>query len=89
MKHGYITVTRKIEWEEQHIMEHSHELLLYENRITDQSNQFFFPEILDVSYKSSIRSYGLLYIHTVRGMYLYKVKEHPGDFIKKYHELKM
>lgn len=69
-------------------MEHHHEILLYENRIVAQSNQFLLSEVLDISYKSSLQSYGWLYIHTVKGMFPYKVKEHPAVFIEKYLELK-
>ncbi|PPA69780.1 hypothetical protein [Jeotgalibacillus proteolyticus] len=86
--HGYTIITRKIEWEEQHIIEHTHELQLFENRIVDHANQFPLAEILDISYKSSRQSYGLLYIHTIKGLFPYKVKEHPSAFIEKYLELK-
>ncbi|MBM7579039.1 hypothetical protein [Jeotgalibacillus terrae] len=75
-------ITRKIEWEEQHIIEHESFLHLYPQKLTDDSNEFYFHEILDLSYKESMRSFGLLYVHTTKGLFPYKVRENPISFIR-------
>ncbi|KIL49574.1 hypothetical protein [Jeotgalibacillus soli] len=86
--HSYIIITRQISWEEQHIIESKHEIVLYENRIADQSQLFYLNEVLDVSFKSINKGYGFLYVHTVKGLFPYKVKEDPKAFIEKYKELR-
>ncbi|TFD99750.1 hypothetical protein [Jeotgalibacillus salarius] len=79
-------ITRKIEWEEQHIIEHESYLHLYPQKLTDASNEFHLNEILDLSYKESIKSFGLLYVHTTKGLFPYKVRENPLTFIRQVEE---
>ncbi|WP_227394609.1 hypothetical protein [Jeotgalibacillus aurantiacus] len=76
-------ITRKIEWEEQKIIEHEKFLQLYDDKLSDEINDFFLHEILDLSYREGSRNFGLLYVHTTKGLYPYKVREHPASFIEK------
>lgn len=86
--HPYVSITRTIHWEEQLITEHHHQLTLYQDRLTDHTQTFTLHEILNVSYKAFNDQYGLLYVHTIKGLYPYKVKEHPKGFLTTFEQMK-
>jgi hypothetical protein len=83
-KQEYIKIERKITSLEQIDMEHKRFLSLYPDKIVSFHREFPIEEVLDISYrKIGGEGAGLLYLHTIRGVYSYTVKSSPKEFIGK------
>jgi hypothetical protein len=86
---SYITVTRSIEWNKQNYITNEQFLHLYEDKIVTDLDQFFLEEVLDMSYRSSSNSeFGFLYLHTVKGLFPFRINTRPYYFIDQYKDLK-
>jgi hypothetical protein len=85
---SYLTVTRLIKWNKQQYITNEHELYLYEEIIVTNNGQFLIEEVLDITYKPSSTEFGFLYLHTTRGVFPFRTKNTPYQFIEKYEELK-
>lgn len=78
---SYIKVERKVSSIEQHEIEHEREVTLYQDRVTTEHREFPIEEVHDMSYRQFGEKGGLLYIHTIRGVFSYTVKTSPEQFI--------
>ncbi|WP_251283248.1 hypothetical protein [Cytobacillus sp. AMY 15.2] len=86
--HPFITVTRKIDWNQQQYIEQELYLYLYEDHILSPSEKFLLDEVWDMSYRNSNCEIGFLYLHTSRGLFSFQVKSEPSHFINLYKDLK-
>jgi hypothetical protein len=84
----YITVTRSIEWNKQHYITNEQFLHLYEDKIVTTTNEFLIEDVLDMSYRPSSTEFGFLYLHTVQGVFPFRIKTKPYYFIDLYRDLK-
>ncbi|CDQ21156.1 hypothetical protein SAMN05192559_10661 [Halobacillus karajensis] len=74
--------TRVIKNNQQHYLEHEEWLELYETQVIAPKETFPLHAIHDVSYKSFSSTYGLLYLHTLKGVRAYTVKEDPAPWMQ-------
>ncbi|MGN7401578.1 hypothetical protein ACTHO0_17145 [Cytobacillus praedii] len=84
----YMVVSRSIDWNKQHFIEREEKLILAEDKITSHINEFFLEEIWDISFRASSSEYGFFYLHTNQGLFSYRVKAEPSEFMNKYQEIK-
>jgi len=83
-KHPYIKIERKVTRIGQYEIEHSRCIYLYNDRVVTQNREFPMNDVMDFSYRKIINHGGILYLHTIQGIYTYIVKSSPEDFIKAY-----
>ncbi|WP_083443639.1 hypothetical protein [Ornithinibacillus contaminans] len=84
-KQEYIKMERKVSSIEQMDIEHKRYLHLYDDKITSKHREFPIEKVLDISYrKIGEEGAGLLYLHTIRGVYSYTVKSSPMHFIETF-----
>lgn len=81
---AYIKIERKITSTEQINIEHDRMIYLYEDRVVTEHRTFPIKEVMDVSYRVNNKEnkIGLLYLHTMRGLFAYSVKGSVAEFIK-------
>lgn len=84
-QHPYIKVERKIVGLEQVEIEHSRTIYLFEEKVVTEHREFPIHLVTDFSYKAIANEGGLLYLHTLRGVYTYQVKCSPRDFMAAYN----
>jgi hypothetical protein len=83
----YVKVERKVDSINQVDVEHKRYLRLYQNKITSEHREFPIQEVLDIPFREvGSKGAGLLYLHTMRGVYTYTVKSSPMDFIEIYKQ---
>lgn len=80
--HPVYIKTRRIENNQQCYVEHKEFLELYKDGVVAPSETFALHEVHDVSYKALSGTYGFLYLHTIRGVRTFMVKEHPEGWMK-------
>ncbi|GIO26611.1 hypothetical protein [Ornithinibacillus bavariensis] len=81
----YVKIERKVDSLEQVDLEHWRYLRLYKSKITSEHREFPIQEVLDMSFREiGSKGVGLLYLHTIRGVYSYTVKSSPKQFIETY-----
>ncbi|MEN2766993.1 hypothetical protein [Ornithinibacillus xuwenensis] len=86
-KQEYIKIERKVYSIEQVDIEHKRFLHLYTDKITSQHREFPIQDVLDISYREiGGEGAGLLYLHTIRGVYSYTVKSSPKHFMDIFKE---
>ncbi|MEW9052045.1 MAG: hypothetical protein AB2392_12870 [Neobacillus sp.] len=85
---SYLTVTRLIKWNKQHYITNEHKLYLYEEKIVTNNGHFLMEEVFDITYKPFSTEFGFLYLHTNRGVFPFRTKNNPDQFIEKYERLK-
>lgn len=85
----YVKVIRRIRNNSQQIIETEQFLTLYEDKILSANDKFMMEDILDMSYRSLNERTGLLYFHTIRGLYSFQLKTDPDAFISEYKKLKV
>ncbi|WP_226576625.1 hypothetical protein [Halobacillus litoralis] len=71
-----------IENNQQQYLENEENLYLYERKVVAPEETLLLKDIHDLSYKELSGSYGFLYIHTIKGVRAYMVREHPGAWMK-------
>jgi hypothetical protein len=83
----YVKVERKVDSIKQVDIEDRRYLRLYQNKITSKHREFPIQEVLDISFREvGSKGAGLLYLHTIRGVYTYTVKSSPMNFIEFYQQ---
>lgn len=83
----YYKVERKITSIEQIIVVDDRLMYLYKERIVTRHREFPIMDVFDLSYKPIGKEGGLLYLHTVQGVYPYTVAADPQRFIDAYKDL--
>lgn len=83
-QHLYIKTERKVTSIEQFEIEHNRIIYLYNDKVVTQSREFPIEDVMDFSYREIANQGGILYLHTLQGVYTYIVKSSPEAFITAY-----
>ena len=83
-QHPYIKTERKVTSIEQFEIEHDRIIYLYNDKVVTQNREFPIKVVMDFSYREIANQGGILYLHTLQGVYTYIVKSSPEAFIKAY-----
>lgn len=83
-QHPYIKTERKVTSIEQFEIEHDRIIYLYNDKVVTQNREFPIKDVMDFSYREIANQGGILYLHTLQGVYTYIVKSSPEDFITAY-----
>lgn len=82
--HPYVKIQRDVSSFKQIQREDMREIRLYTDRIETKYHTFAIQDVLDISYHAIGHKSGLLYLHTIRGIYSYHVHETPQTFIDSF-----
>lgn len=85
-QHPYFKVEREVSSIDQRNIEHERTIYLYTDKVVTQHRTFPISEVLDISYRTFGEAGGLLYIHTIGGLFSYTVKSSPQKFIEAFEE---
>lgn len=80
----YVKVERKVTTFEQFYIEHNRVIYLYDEKVVTENREFPMSIVTDFSYREIANQGGMLYVHTLRGLYMYQVKSSPEAFITAY-----
>ncbi|KAA9012849.1 hypothetical protein [Niallia endozanthoxylica] len=80
----YIKTERKVTSIEQFEIEHDRIIYLYNDKVVTQNREFPIKDVMDFSYREIANQGGILYLHTLQGVYTYIVKSSPEAFITAY-----
>jgi hypothetical protein len=80
-KQPYVKVERKMSSIEQWDEEEERMIYLYDEKVVTKRREFPIKDVLDVSYKEVAGKGGILYLHTLKGVFPYTVKASPKSFI--------
>lgn len=83
-QHPYIKTERKVTSIEQFEIEHDRNIYLYNDKVITQNREFPIKDVMDFSYREIANQGGILYLHTLQGVYTYIVKSSPEAFITAY-----
>ena len=83
-QHPYIKTERKVTSIEQFEIEHDRIIYLYNDKVVTQNREFPIKVVMDFSYREIANQGGILYLHTLQGVYTYIVKSSPEAFITAY-----
>ncbi|MFC4558435.1 hypothetical protein ACFO3D_09450 [Virgibacillus kekensis] len=84
----YVKVKREVHSIEQIDIELNRMIYLYDDKVVTQHREFPVTDVLDMSYRQVGGDGGLLYLHTIKGVYTYTVKFSPTKFIEAFKVLK-
>ncbi|MYL18332.1 hypothetical protein GLW04_00430 [Halobacillus litoralis] len=79
--HPIIVKTRTIRNNQQVYEEREERLELYEDSVVCPDEILERKDVHDVSYKAFSQGSGFLYLHTIKGVRTFLVKEHPGAWM--------
>lgn len=79
----YVKVTRVVDLEQKNIVQHR-QIYLYRNRIVTRYRRFPIEDVLDISFRKVGGEGGLLFLHTVQGIFSYVVETSPELFIQAF-----
>lgn len=82
-KQPYVKIVRKVSALEQKDIEEKRHMYLYEEKIVTRYREFPIENVMDISYRFS-GGKGLLYLHTLKGVYAYIIKSSPESFINAF-----
>ncbi|MFB4168821.1 hypothetical protein [Virgibacillus sp. JSM 102003] len=85
-KQPYVKVQREVSSIEQRDVEYERIIYMYDEKIVTQHREFSIENVLDMSYRVVGKTGGLLYLHTIKGVYSYTVKSSPQQFIDAFKE---
>src|SRR5690625_940355 len=79
----YIKIKREVLSTEQNQIEEKRTIFMYPDKIVTKHHEFLMKDVLDISYRKieSGGNLGILYIHTIGGLYPYTTKSSPNEFI--------
>ena len=81
----YFKIRREVSSIEQRDIEEQRNLYLYDDKIITEHREFPMEQVLDVSYREFGKKGGLLYLHTLKGVFSYQVKSTPKSFIDAFN----
>lgn len=84
----YIKIQREVTSIQQKDIEDERTLYLYDEKIVTARREFPIGNVIDMSYRAFGVGAGLLYIHTLSGLFTYTVKTSTEEFIHAFHKLK-
>lgn len=80
----YIKVERTVSSIQQEDVEDERKIYLYDDKVMTRHREFPTNEVMDMSYRTFGDKGGLLYIHTLKGVFSYTVKSSPEQFIQAF-----
>ncbi|WP_071394865.1 hypothetical protein [Bacillus tuaregi] len=83
-QHPYIKTERTVTSIEQLEVEYDRIIYLYNDKVVTQNREFPIKDVMDFSYREIAKQGGILYLHTVQGVYPYIVKASPEAFLTAY-----
>lgn len=83
-QHPYIKTERKVTGLEKFEIEHDRFIYLYDDKVVTQNREFPMTDVMDFSYREIANEGGILYLHTIQGVFTYVVKTSPEKFISAY-----
>lgn len=83
----YYKIQRQVSSVDQRDIEEQRHLYLYEDKIMTYHREFLLDQVLDMSYRAFGKQGGLLYLHTLKGVFSYQVKASPQPFIDAFKHL--
>ncbi|MEK4425283.1 hypothetical protein [Solibacillus sp. FSL K6-1523] len=83
-QHPYIKIERIVTGLEQFEIKHDRIIYLYNNKVVTQYREFPIKIVMDFSYREIANQGGILYLHTLQGVYPYIVQSSPKAFITAY-----
>lgn len=84
-KQPYVKVERKVSSIEQWDEEEQRTMYLYDEKVVTKRREFPITDVLDISYKEVAGKGGILYLHTLKGVFPYTVKSSPQPFIDAFN----
>ncbi|UOQ92700.1 hypothetical protein MUO14_20120 [Halobacillus shinanisalinarum] len=87
--HPVFTTKRVIKDNQQHYVEEESHIELYNDQVITPSAQFLIEDVHDVSYRPLSGTYGFFYLHTIRGVYSFKVKGSPEIWMAEYKKVQV
>ena|SRR5690625_2380638 len=83
----YIKVIREVTSIEQTDIEEERNMYLYDDKLVTKHREFPLEDVFDISYREfGQKGNGLLYVHTIKGVFSYTVKTSTDDFINAFHK---
>lgn len=82
----YIKIERHVNGLEQKSIESSRILYLYDEKVVSKHREFPIQDVSDVTYRKVGPDGGMLYVHTMKGLYSYIVKSSPMDFVNTFND---
>ena len=79
-KQPYVKVVRQVSVLEQKDTEEQRYMYLYEDKIVTKYREFPLDNVMDISYRLTGKK-GMLYLHTLKGVYAYIITSSPDQFI--------
>lgn len=86
--HPYIKVVREVTSLEQKDTEEERRMYLYDEKIVTKHREFPIDDVLDMSYRFVGTESGMLYLHTLKGVYSYIVKSSPQEFVEIFKDFR-
>lgn len=83
-KHPYVKTERKLTSTMQFEVDHDRFIYLYHDKVVTKNRQFPIENVIDFSFREIKGEGGILYLHTIMGLYTYVVKTSPEKFIASY-----
>ncbi|RST71983.1 hypothetical protein D4T97_017110 [Siminovitchia acidinfaciens] len=80
----YVKVDKQIIDAEIIYSEENRKIYLYHDRLVTKYREFSTRDISDLSFRKMGDEGGLLYVHTIRGVFSYTVPSSPESFIKAF-----
>lgn len=78
----YYKILRKLSSTGQQEIKEKRNITLYANHIGTKHHRFSLDEVQDISFRQVGSKGGLLYLHTLQGMFSYPVETSPGNFME-------
>lgn len=85
-QHPYTKTERKVTSTGQYEVEHHRTIYLYKNKVVTEHREFPIEYVTDFSYREVANQGGVLYLHSVQGVFTYIVKSSPENFIAAYRD---
>ncbi|WP_173917055.1 hypothetical protein [Halobacillus sp. Marseille-Q1614] len=84
-----VWTVRKIESNQQKYIEKESVIELHDDVVITPTERFDLHEVHDASYRSLTGSFGFFYLHTIRGVFSYRVKVSPSQWISEFKKVQI
>lgn len=85
-KQAYYKIIREVSSLRQKDIKEEREIKLYRDKVVTRYRKFPIQDVHDMSYRSFGARGGLLYLHTIRGVFSYHVDSSPEAFIRSFKD---
>ncbi|WP_018924148.1 hypothetical protein [Salsuginibacillus kocurii] len=77
---------QKIGWTTKYTEEEHDTMQLCKDGIYTSVSRYNIKDVLDMSYRHEPNQIGFLYLHTIKGVRTYYVRDNPQDFVETFRE---